>query len=144
MQVGAFFEVYGLKNTETGDIFESQINDFSQICQLNVSEKKIQYNGYSVLMAGFRDYSLDKYLQKLVDNNYTAVVYVQEKNEKNTKRILHSIHSAGTYISNDTDSAPQITNNIMCIWLETFKPIIGQTNTINHCLRCCCGQYFHR
>jgi hypothetical protein len=39
LQVGAFFEVYGLKNSE-GIISESQIEEFSQICQLNISEKK--------------------------------------------------------------------------------------------------------
>jgi hypothetical protein len=44
MQVGAFFEVYGLKNAETGVITHSQIVDFSQICQLNVSEKKNYIN----------------------------------------------------------------------------------------------------
>jgi predicted TIM-barrel fold metal-dependent hydrolase len=33
-------------------------------------------------MAGFRDYTLDKYLQKITDGGMTAVVYVQEKQGK--------------------------------------------------------------
>lgn len=125
MQVGAFFEVYGLKNEENGEITKSEIVQFSQICQLNMSEKKSSYNDMQIVMAGFRDYSLEKYLQKITDADFTAVVFVQEKNEKNTKRIFHSVHSAGTYISFETDNSSQITNNIMCIWfdLETVRNI---------------------
>jgi DNA mismatch repair protein MutS len=125
MQVGAFFEVYGLKTKEE-QIIESEILNFSQICQLNISEKKIVYKSQQVLMAGFRDYSLDKYIQKITENGFSAVVFVQEKNEKNTKRIFHSVYSAGTFISYDTDSSPQITNHIMCVWLEKTKSILNK------------------
>jgi hypothetical protein len=40
MQVGAFFEVYGLKD-KNDSIYESRIMDFSRICDLNVVEKKV-------------------------------------------------------------------------------------------------------
>lgn len=122
MQVGAFFEVYGFKCPRTGDVQDSQILEFSQICNMNVSEKKIVYDGRQVLMAGFRDYTLDKYLQKLTDQGYTAVVYVQDKTGKTITRVLDSVHSAGTYVSYETDNLPQMTNNIMCIWIDVFKP----------------------
>jgi DNA mismatch repair protein MutS len=123
LQVGAFFEVYGLKHIENGNITESQIEEFSQICQLNISEKKITFREQQVVMAGFRDYTLDKYLQKLTDNEYTAVVYVQEKEGKTVSRVFYGVYSAGTYISYDTDTSQQITNNIMCIWIDSFKPM---------------------
>jgi DNA mismatch repair protein MutS len=122
LQVGAFFEVYGLKNLETSEVTGSNIEEFSQICQLNVSEKKITYKGKQVVMAGFRDYTLEKYLQKLTDNGYNAAVYVQEKDGKNIKRVFYGAYSAGTYISYETESSPQITNNIMCVWMDTYKP----------------------
>ena len=40
MQVGAFFEVYGLKNKKN-EISGSKIIDFSKIGELNISNKKI-------------------------------------------------------------------------------------------------------
>ena len=123
MQVGAFFEIYGLKNIQTGDIQGSSIVDVCQICQLNISEKKICVGYDQVLMAGFRDYTLDKYIQKISEGGYTLIVYVQDKNGKTITRKLHSIHSPGTYISYETDSSTQITNNIMCIWFELVKPL---------------------
>jgi len=122
LQVGAFFEVYALKD-ETGNVTESQIEEFCNICQLNIADKKLMYGSKQVLMAGFRDYVLDKNLQKITDYGYTAVVYVQEKDEKNIKRVLHGIYSAGTYISCETECLPQLTNNIMCIWIDTYKPL---------------------
>ena len=120
LQVGAFFEVYGLKE-QNGTIIHSNIVEFSQICQLNISEKTITLENKPVVMAGFRDYTLEKYLQKLSDGGYTSVVYVQEKDGKNVKRVLQSVYSAGTYLSYDTDSNQQITNNIMCIWIDKYK-----------------------
>lgn len=130
MQVGAFFEVYGFKCPRTGNILKSEIVEFSQLCSLNIAEKKIVYNGDQVLMAGFRDYSLDKYVQKLTENGFTAVVYVQQKEEGKTTihRVLDNIHSAGTYVSFDAEQLPQMTNNIACVWVETLKKTNDKMN----------------
>ena len=38
MQVGAFFEVYGIYDEQTNVISGSKITDFSQICDLNIEE----------------------------------------------------------------------------------------------------------
>ena len=85
MQVGAFFEIYDLKNDN--DEKFSNMKDICNLCQLNYSEKKNIVNGKQVLMAGFRDYSLDKYIQKILGHNYTIVVYIQEKSGKGFKRV---------------------------------------------------------
>ena len=81
MQVGAFFEIYGLRSQDN-NISHSQICEISRICNLNISDKKNIYKNLNVVMAGFRDYSLDKYLPKIVGANFHAVVYDQEKQLK--------------------------------------------------------------
>ena len=122
LEVGSFFELYTYKNNETQIIKHEFIVELSQICNLNLVEKKISYdNNHQMLMMGFRNYMLDKYVKLIVDAGFTVVVYVQEKDGKNTKRVFHSIFSPGTYISYETDSSPQITNNIMCIWMDVIK-----------------------
>jgi DNA mismatch repair protein MutS len=121
LQVGAFFEVYGLRHPTTNEIMESPIEDFAQICQLTISDKKISYKNQQIVMAGFRDYTLEKYLQKITENGYTAVVYVQEKEGKVVTRKFYGVYSAGTFISYEMDTSPQLTNNIMCIWFDTCK-----------------------
>jgi len=121
MQVGAFFEMYGLKTSNT--IKGSSILEVCNICQLNISDKKICVGKDEVVMAGFRDYTLDKYILKITDAGFTVAVYTQEKNNKLVSRTLCYIYSPGTYISHDTDSSPQITNNIICIWIDVIKSL---------------------
>lgn len=128
MQVGAFFEVYGVKNPSTLDIVYSEIVEFAEICQLNISEKTQSFASGQIVMAGFRDFTLEKYLARLTDNGYTAVVYVQEKRGKDIQRVLDKVYSPGTYVSCDTDSSPIISNYIMCIWLETYKSMRYKSN----------------
>lgn len=135
MQVGAFFEVYGLKHAETGEITGSSINEMSNLCQLNVSEKKAQYDNLQILMAGFRDYTIDKYLNKLVEHGYTLPVFIQEKTGKTIKRVLDQVYSPGTLISCDTIASPTMTNNIMCIWMDIHKPFVKKSRTLETNIR---------
>ena len=129
MQVGAFFEIYGLKEeTEEKDknnvfygnatITGSRITEISKICDLNVTEKKMNMDQKSVVMAGFKDACIDKYLKKLQDAGYTVVVYVQDEAAANTTRSLAGIFSPGTYFSCEPD---HITNNCCCIWIEVMQ-----------------------
>lgn len=127
-QVGAFFEMYGVQEINTKNIIKSKIEHFTQVGQLNTSSKEIDTNDGSILMAGFRDYSLEKYIKIATSNDYTAVVYIQNmSNPKLITREFHGVFSPGTFISYDTDSSPQLSNNIVCLWISTYKPI--QTNT---------------
>jgi len=171
LQVGAFFEVYGQiitpNNSNDGITMNpgpgpgpgdktnctgSRIDDFCIICEL-AKANKIP----GILMAGFRDYGLDKYLKKLQDSGYTAVVYTQDGNTPPT-RSLQGIYSPGTYFSTDIYSTGgsgngtigdsnnrlgdngNLSNNIACLWIEKIsrqaslvtnastKIIMGMTN----------------
>ena len=117
MQVGAFFEVYGLKD-KYDNISGSNIMDFSKICDLNVVDKKACCGSEPVVMAGFKDHLLDKYVKKLQDTGYTIAVYEQDEQCANTTRSLTGVYSPGTYLSVDTEN---ITNNTCCIWVENKK-----------------------
>lgn len=132
-QVGAFFEMYGLQppiangacsaSSNRCTILHSLIEEFTQVAQLNMSIKETDADGNLVLMAGFRDYSLDKYLKIAVHNCYTAVVFIQNaSNPSEIIREFSGVYSPGTFISYDTDTSQQISNHIMCIWVTTYKP----------------------
>jgi DNA mismatch repair protein MutS len=120
MQVGSFYEVYGLRDPVSGDITGSQIMEYSQICQLNVAEKKLVYKSKQILMAGFPQYTLEKYLEQLNEAGYTAVVIKQEKTGKTTKRVLDYISSSGTFVSYETDASPKMSNNVLSIWIDLY------------------------
>ena len=140
LQVGAFFEVYGQVMPATaaaagGDsggagavCSGSRIDDFCMICEL-AKANKIP----GIVMAGFRDYGLDKYLKKLQDAGYTAVVYVQDGVKNPPVRVLQGIYSPGTFFSTDIAGAgagggsggsggsAALSNNIACIWIEKIS-----------------------
>lgn len=115
MQVGSFFEVYGLLNRKTDELTCSRIVDFSQICELNIVEKNTCVGKDNVMMAGFKDLQIEKYVKKIQEAGFTAIVYTQDEAVKNTTRSLAGIFSPGTYFSPDT---PNLTNNLTCIWID--------------------------
>ena len=128
-QVGAFFEMYGIQ-TQKG-VIKSKVEEFTQLAQLNMSAKEIDTPDGAVIMAGFRDYSLEKYLKIATQNGYTAIVYVQNTtNPKAITRELHGVYSPGTFITFDTDSSQTISNNIVCIWLNKYTPIRGPATLV--------------
>jgi DNA mismatch repair protein MutS len=118
MQVGSFFEVYGISSTKTNEIIGSRIVDFSQICELNVVEKNTCVGKDNVVMAGFKDVQIEKYIKKIQDAGYTAVVYAQDEAAKNTTRSLAGIFSPGTYFQTESTN---LTNSITCVWIDLVE-----------------------
>lgn len=128
MQVGSFFESYGLLD-ENNNIIGSNIVDFAEINDMAISRKNICVGKLKVVMAGFGLPQLDKYIKKLQENSYTVVVYTQDSQSKNTTRSLNGIYSPGTYFSNESK---ELTNNIICIWINySSNKIIGIGEQIN-------------
>ena len=115
MQVGSFFEVYGILNPETNFISGSRIEEFSKICELNIVEKNTCVGKDNVVMAGFKDMQIEKYIKKIQEAGFTAVVYVQDEAAKNTTRSLGGIFSPGTYFSPEPN---KLTNSICCICID--------------------------
>lgn len=118
MLVGAFYEVYGIKNDSNNfDDKYSNIYDFSKLCDLVAAKKGHKYNNKDLYMAGFRDYSLEKYLTKLTKNGFRCFVYDQFDEGKKKIRKLTNIYSPGTYFQSDNE----LSNNITTIWIENIK-----------------------
>ena len=128
MQVGAFFEVYGLQNHSTKEITGSRIETFASICDLHIADKKICVGKENVVMAGFSTYMIEKYVKKLESEGFTTPIHTQDENVKNTNRSLSVICSPGTYFN---ESSKQITNNIMCVWLHVANKFKSKEKEIH-------------
>jgi DNA mismatch repair protein MutS len=112
MMVGSFYEIYGEKTINADGSFTitgSKIEEISKLCDLSIAQKTGQY-----VMAGFTYTKIDKYLKKLQDAGYTAVVITQDPNNPSNRNV-EGIYSPGTFFN--ADSA-EISNNSMCIWIE--------------------------
>ena len=116
MQVGSFYEVYSTKDTDPDMLY------FSKLCDLKIAQK----NEY--FMAGFRDYMIDKYIQKLNETSYTTVIFNQEEKDGIIERKEFAIYSPGTTFIEDE---VKLSNNISCIWIHQIKQkqiIFGVSN----------------
>ena len=115
MQVGAFYECYG----EIAN--RANIDEFCRTCELACANK-----APGIVMAGFRDYSLEKYLNKLQEAGYTAVVHSQDAQIKE-ERALSGVYSPGTFF---TSESAALSNCVACICLERMraKTVIGMAN----------------
>ena len=116
MQVGSFFEAYGLLDKDD-NIYGSDIVTFAEINEMTISRKNICVGKARVVMAGFGLTQIEKYVRRMQENDYTIVVYTQDSNTKNTTRSLSCIYSPGTYFGNDNDDV--LSNNITCIWFTS-------------------------
>jgi DNA mismatch repair protein MutS len=138
MQAGSFLEVYGYSIDNTKELIGSNIKEFSEICEMQISVKSGKYKENTIHMAGFRDYSESRYVKKLVDKNYTVVVIhqddeMQKTGAKKKIRFVSGVYSPGTYVQDEIDTDNRWSNNLMCIWIETIiknrinKIIIGMS-----------------
>ena len=115
-QVGSFFEVYGIENEN-----DTSIKKFSEICNLAIANKKICIGKNNVLMSGFRDFLLEKYIEKVYPYGYSVVVYVQEEKEDGSIiRKKQGVYSPGTTF---LENSNKLSNNISCIWIQKVTTI---------------------
>lgn len=119
MQVGSFFECYGMKDPATNTISNkvSNLKKFTQICDLAVANKNICIGKNNVVMAGFQLSQLERYLKKMEEEGMTIVVHAQDEKDS-TKRELAGIFSPGTMFLQEFEEQQKITNNICCIWVS--------------------------
>lgn len=104
-EVGYFYEIYEIK------LENNKIGKCSEIfnllgMQLTKKNSRLPHSKENPYMMGCPTYAIDKHIAKLIDNNYTVVVYDQEKNTDDNKftRTLSKIYSPSTYIDTDSDS----------------------------------------
>ena len=120
MQVGHFFECYAIDNatekTNTHAFYKSA--DIMNI-QVTRKSKKITENSRgNPLMTGINIYTRDKYIQILLDANFTVVLMEQVTEPPDPKREVTQIYSPGTSIDYSNKNS---TTNTMCIYIEPDK-----------------------
>ena len=120
MQVGAFYEIYAVDNNENKS--GADMYNIANILNITVSRKNkniIENSNSNPLMAGFPNYKLDKFLDILIDNNYTVIIIDQTTATPNPKREVTRIISPGTYDESIINN--ESTNYIMSLYIESYN-----------------------
>jgi len=124
MQVGSFYEIYGFEKEGEIDRSYSSLDEISAVCDFSIANKTNINETSRYVMSGFPDIiGLDKYVQLLLKANFIVPVYNQIKDStgKVIERVCENIYSPGTYVNSALVQQTKITNNIMCLWFQTYK-----------------------
>lgn len=118
MEVGSFFEIYGVNNEieKIGDV--QRITEILNITLTRRNKAILENSRTNCLMAGFPTVSLKRYLHLLISNNYTIIMVEQVTKPPNPKRKVTNIYSPGTYIEEINQVDP---NNIVSIFIQEDK-----------------------
>lgn len=109
---GSFYEIYSI---DDGLVNMKRICELLNI-QISKRNKSIpEVSRANCLMAGFPAYALQKFVNILVNENYTVVIVDQVSDPPKPKRAVTAIISPGTDINN---IASPDANVLMCIYFE--------------------------
>ncbi len=110
MEVGTFFETYEVDGIGKAREIANVLN--IQLTKKNKSIQKIDVK--NPLMAGFPNHALDRYLEKIIDENkYTIILIKQKGAPPNVKRFLSEIISPGVNIEYSKGAENYITSIII-------------------------------
>jgi DNA mismatch repair protein MutS len=117
MQVGSFFELYAI------DINSKYLYTIADICCIIVSRKNKTIQEVSrnnPLMCGFPLYVVNKYIQLILQNNYTIVLIEQVTEPPEPKRKITEIISPSTNINVNSKKS----NYILVLYYETINDLL--------------------
>jgi len=117
MQVGSFFELYAI------DINSKYLYTIADICGILVSRKNKTIQEVSrnnPLMCGFPLYVVNKYIQLILQNNYTIVLIEQVTEPPEPKRKITEIISPSTNINVNSKKS----NYILVLYYEMINDLL--------------------
>ena len=116
MQIGSFHEAYCTE--KRGPDLHLIGNDINlTVTRKNNKKNKKNADISNPFMMGVPSVALEKYLQRLIDKNYTIVVIDQVTPPPKPKRKITGIYSPGTNLNDNS----QDSNNILSIYIEEGK-----------------------
>ena len=117
MQVGSFFELYAIDNNS------KYLYTIADICGIQISRKNksiLEVSRNNPLMCGFPLYVINKYIQLILQNNYTIVLIEQVTEPPEPQRKITEIISPATNININT----RISNYIMVLYYEEINNLL--------------------
>ena len=117
MQVGHFFEAYGVNNDDENNNGDN-LYKLSNILNIQMTRKNksiIENSRSNPLMIGVNIYSIDKFIQLLLNNNYTIVLSEQVSQPPYVKREITNIYSPGTNVNHSING---LTSNLFQLLLR--------------------------
>lgn len=115
MQVGSFYESYA--TNERGPNL-ANISNLMNVTLTRKNKSIPEIDEGNPYLVGVPVVSIQKYMDKLIQNGFTVIIIDQKTGPPNIKREVTGVYSAGTHI--DGSMQPDA-NYVLCIYFETEK-----------------------
>ena len=117
IQVGSFFELYDI------DVNSRYLYKIADICNIQVSRKNksiLEVSRNNPIMCGFPVYVINKYIQLILQNNYTIVLIEQVTEPPEPQRKITEILSPATNININSKKS----NYIIVLYYEEIDNLL--------------------
>ena len=137
---GHFYEIYGIEN-ETEHLGKaSKMEEILNLKKTRKNTKILENSRSNPLLIGFPSHSLQKYLNVLMNNNFTVVMVEQTTPPPNPNRGLTRVFSPGTYLPEQPRPDYQF---IVCIYGEGWNEKNSPWYVVMTALDISTGRTFH-
>lgn len=138
MQVGSFYEIYGIDNEKEKQGNAVEVANILNIVLTRKNKSIQENNGNNPLMSGFPCLALDKFIPILLQENYTIIIVDQTKSGLNITRKISNVISPATYLESTDDNYLTLlyiekVNKNLYIGISTINVITGK-NIVYECM----------
>jgi DNA mismatch repair protein MutS len=118
MQVGSFYEIYGIDNEKQKVGNAVELSQLLNIMLTRKNKKILQNDIHNPLLLGFPCLALSKYIPVFLSEQYTVVVLDQVKTGVGFRRAVVDVISPSTYIDSTHDDS-----YLVCIYIDKHKHV---------------------
>jgi DNA mismatch repair protein MutS len=135
MQVGKFYEMYDILDTQSG-ICSTNIRDVTSMLELCMSETAVKGSPHLLrLFAGVPELSIRKYERMINRHGYRGIIISQKKDGKTFKRELDHIVSNGTFFATGDEDviSHQVDKWLWCFFIDFCDSLYYIQSAAIHC-----------
>jgi DNA mismatch repair protein MutS len=118
MQVGSFYEIYGVDNDKQKIGNAVELSQLLNIVLTRKNKKILQNDVSNPLLVGFPCLALSKYIPVFLNDQYTVIILNQVSTGIGFKRVVADVVSPSTYIDSAYDD-----NYLVCIYIDKYNHI---------------------
>src|SRR5579871_625747 len=129
MQVGMFHEMYGVENEYMTIGLVSQMAHDLNIQMTRRKKTIIENSPKNYLMAGFPSVHLDRYINILVEDNWTVIIVDQIEDPKSVQNVTSIIEEDTDKDEEEDESVESVENETETEMAKTSKPTVKNGKT---------------
>lgn len=118
-QMGSFYNIYGISNSKETKGNLTEICNTIGLTETRANKKVRETSMSNPGQCGMPVASVDNWVKKFIDFNYTVIIYSQTNpaGKEKMMRVLDKIISPGTFVESNEEASDTKSNNFICVYI---------------------------